>query len=241
MFKSIYKNFLVIVMFALALLGMEKGIAFGAQYSIDAIEDAGLYPGQEAYLRFRDNLSVYHEVPATGLQWTTRQKVYDYAANNSIPGPWVLESVGNIWSSDDRIGESLLGLHAGIYRVSPVSGAYMYNSFGWNDEYNGKYWWELHIKATAYQNGQIVDNYYMLGSILGKTSADLALQAVLGTSIDISLAEGGSLNFWVWDWNSIDNSGGLSFNVTPIPEPSTLTLLGIGMLFLIRRIRKLAH
>lgn len=239
MFKIVNKYFLLIIMFGLVSLGIEKGAAFGTPITLDAIEDAGLYLGQGAYLRFVYSTG-QHVVPATDPQWTSSQQVYAYAVNNNIPGPWVLESAGNIWSSDLIVGESLSGLHAGIYRVSPASGAYMYDSFGWNDTYKDKYWWELHIKATlAYQNGQIVDNlYYMLGSFDGKTSADLALQAVLGTFIDISLAEGGSLNFWVWDWNSIDNSGSLSFNVTLIPEPSTFVLLTIGLPFLIWRIRR---
>jgi hypothetical protein len=235
-------------MFVLVSMGMERGLASGTLITLDAREDAGFYPGEEAYLKFVDYQNVNNvllNVYQTDPQFASASDVYSYAESKGIRN-WLLTSAGNIWSSDLIVGESLSGLQAGIYRVSPVDGAYMaymYDSFGWDRNYRGKYWWELHIKGTlAYQNGQIVDNlYYMLGSYDGQTSADLALQAVLGSFIDIPLAEGGALSFWIWDWNSIDNSGGLSFNVTPIPEPSTLTLLGIGMLFLIRRIRKLAH
>lgn len=226
------------MMFVFVFMGIERGLAFGAPITIDAVEDAGLYPGQGAYLRFVDKDGVYYPVPATGLQWTSSSQVYTYAYSKGITD-WVLESTGNIWSSDLIVGESLSGLQAGIYRVSPVDGAYMYDSFGWDPTYRDKYWWELHIQARrAYNNDQIVDYLdYMLGSYTSYNSADLALQASLGSYIDIPLAEGGLLSFWIWDWNSIDNSGGLSFNVTPIPEPSTLTLLAIGLPFLIRRIR----
>jgi len=224
------------MIFVLVSMGMERGLAFGTLFTLDAREDAGEYPGQGAYLRFVDNQNVNNvllTVAPTDPPFVSGSDVLNYASSKGLSN-WLLTSAGNIWSSDLIVGESLSGLHAGIYRVSPVEGAYMYDSFGWNQTYKDKYWWELHIKAS---NGI----YYMLGSFDGKTSAHSAFQAVQGSFIDIPLAEGSSLSFWLWDWNSIDNSGGLSFSVTPIPEPSTLTLLGIGMLFLIRRIRKLAH
>ncbi len=78
--------------------------------------------------------------------------------------------------------------------------------------------------------------------ILGDTnplnSANAALTNSLGVYIDIPVEDGGSLTFWIWDTNSIDNSGGLTFDVIPIPEPSTFLLAGTGLLFLYQRFRR---
>jgi hypothetical protein len=77
----------------------------------------------------------------------------------------------------------------------------------------------------------------MLGSYDSQDSASAAFDAVKNEDIYISIAQGGSLSFWIWDWNSIDNSGSLAFNVAVVPEPSTFLLLTMGLAFLIRRIR----
>jgi hypothetical protein len=79
----------------------------------------------------------------------------------------------------------------------------------------------------------------MLGSNQGYDTAADALQANLASYLDISLTNGGSLNFWIYDWNSIDNSGSLTFEVLPVPEPSTLALLGLGLPFLVAGIWRL--
>jgi hypothetical protein len=130
-------------------------------------------------------------------------------------------------------------LTAGTYRISPQSGAYMYDSWGWSD-YRSKYWWELHIQVNQPdQTGGILSSYYMLGSNQGYDTAADALQANLASYLDISLTNGGSLNFWIYDWNSIDNSGSLTFEVLPVPEPSTLALLGLGLPFLVAGIWRL--
>jgi len=245
--RSIFKYYFTVVMFVLVLLGIVKGSAFGFPMTIDAIDDAGQSPNQEAYLKF-----VYPsgELPITTAmvpnQWTSSSDVYSYATSHSIPVGWHLESGGNIWSSDKIVGDTLNNLNEGIYRVSVVSGAFMYDSFdeGWSP-FENQWRWELHIQALrALVDGEIKDYFdYMLGSFDPYSTADLALQASLGKYIDVPLAEGGSLIFWIWDNPyTIDNSRSVTFsvsNVTPvIPEPSTLILVGTGLLFLVRRFRK---
>ena len=157
-------------------------------------------------------------------RWTSSSEVESYADMKGIIN-WQLESAGNIWSSDKIVEDAINNLDAGIYRVSGVSGAFMHDSFdeGWSP---------------------IVDFLdYPLGSFDPYSTADLALQANLGRSyIDIPLAEGGSPIFWIWDNpNTIDNLGSLTFDVVPIPEPSTFILAGTGLLFLSRYFRKLVR
>jgi hypothetical protein len=230
-----YKKCLTTVMFVFLCLGIARGLAHGTLIPLDAKADAGLYPGQGAFLSFVDGQGnpLLNVSPTDHPEFTSSADVYAYAYATGI-SDWMLQSAGNIWSSDLIVGESLMDLPAGTYRVSVpdgVSNAYEYDSFGWSD-YKEQWSWGLYIRADkAYKYGQIVDSFYdMLGSTTPYSSADLAFQAVQGSYIDITLAEGGSLNFWIWDWDSIDNSGGISFNVTSVPEPSTFMLLTIGLL-----------
>jgi hypothetical protein len=123
-----------------------------------------------------------------------------------------------------------------------MGGAFTYDNFDWSGV-AGKWLWQLQIYAVGGDN-------YTLGSQDLYDSAAVALGANLGRYMDITLAEGGELIFWIADGNlgetpydalhrnSIDNSGSLTFNVVLIPEPSTFILTGTGLLLLLRRYRK---
>lgn len=226
---------LVLLVFSLSTL---PGAVLGATITLNGINDAGLYPGQTPFIHYMNDNStdVLLGVAASEQEWTGAQQVYDYAYANGL-GEWKLYSAGNIWSPDAYAGENLSDLDAGTYRITPVAGAYMYDGWGWDPDYSDKYWWELHIEATqVYENGQLLPTaYYMLGSYDSYSSPDLAFGAAQGQYQDITLAEGGQLRFWIWDWNSIDNSGSLTFDIAAVPEPSTLLLLGLGLAFLVWR------
>jgi hypothetical protein len=109
----------------------------------------------------------------------------------------------------------------------------MYDSFDWSP-YEGQWWWQLNIQSS------MLPESIILGDTKGFPSAQSALANSFLKYLDVPVNEGGSLNFWVWDWNSIDNSGSLTFDVAtaPIPEPSTLILTGTGLFFLVRRLRR---
>jgi hypothetical protein len=225
--------FLIIVL--VIIFGLTVA-TFAIQMTIDAKEDAGQFPGQGAYLKFVYP-SGYYDVTSADPPWTSSSQVYAYASSHNIPSGWHLESAGNIWSSDQFVGDALTNLDMGTYRISVVGGAFMYDSFGGGWSPYGDQWrWELHIQALrAIEAGNIVDYFdYVLGSFDPYGSAGEALQASLGDYIDIPLAEDGSLIFWIWDNpNTIDNGDSLIFNVTPIPEPATIFLLGSDLLGLL--------
>lgn len=217
-------------MSAFLSMGAVTGLAYGSliTLTLDAKEDAGKFPGEAAYLRFvaeNDVTNVLLTVlPTTNLPFTSA--AYDDYASNQGLSNWLIESAGNIWSSDLIIGESLTGLQAGTYRMSPSGGAYQYDSFGWSpDPYDQKWRWEMHVQAI---NGLNV-NDYILGFTKPFDTADAALNAAVGSYLDINMDTGGSLRFWIWDVNSIDNTGLLSVKVTAIPEPATILLLSLGL------------
>ena len=234
---SIFRRFIMIGLFAIAFMGVLQSPALGIQMTIDAIDDAGQFPGENAYVKFVYGVDK-KELPVTtndvSQPWTSKQEVIDYADSKGITD-WQLESASNIWSSDDNIvGEALNNLHEGIYRISVVGGAFMYDSFDWSD-YAGLWWWQLHI-----QSSMLPGSFVILGDTVGFLSAQSALAYSSLKYLDVPVNEGGSLNFWIWDWNSIDNLESLTFDVAmaPIPEPSTLILVGTGLFFLVRRFRR---
>jgi hypothetical protein len=230
--KPLLKIYLIIVMIFIAFSGIARESAFGFQMTIDAMEDAGRFPGQEAYLKFVYSSGEHLITPGeVSNPWTGSSQVYSYANSKGIPGPWGLESAGNIWATDKIVGDALTNLNAGIYRISVVGGAFMYDSFGWSD-YANQWRWELLIQTRT---GQDV----LLGDTRPFETAELALSNNIGKYVDIPVTEGGSLTFWLYDTNSIDNSGSLTIDVTDpppsilVPEPSTLFLAGTGLLFLV--------
>ena len=247
---SLMKHFVVIALFVVSLTGVLGGPAFGIQMTIDAIEDAGQEAGQDAYVKFvvdpsGDDLATITTADVSD-QWISSTEVKSYAGDpdNNIPGSWFLQSAGNIWSSDTIVGDALTGLEAGVYRISVSGGAFTYDSFEWSDVAD-QWLWQLQIYDVE---GGI---NYTLGSDDLYDDAGGALENWLGKYLHITLAEGGDLIFWIADGslygnpderNSIDNGGNLTFDVTkiptPIPEPSTLILIGTGLFVLVRRSRR---
>jgi hypothetical protein len=274
-----FKKYLFLA--SLILLCLAPGIvsAYSIQITIDGKDDAGIYPGQNPiFTRFvetNNSQNVLREMFSADAQLTyatqlpsySPQNAYYYAWQQEISN-WTLESAGNIWSADSTVGESLSGLSAGTYRITPTSGAYMYvdDAFEWGGGYQHKYWWKVFVIATdnaGYNHDNPGDaRGYILGpggaeeldisSLLATPAAyDWYIQhadfsgaydnptgafgAVQNLHLDISLEEGGALYFWIWDWNSIDNSGSISLNVASVPESSTFILLAIGLSCLIIR------
>lgn len=220
-------------MLVLLSVGGIHNAAFGVPVTIDAIEDAGQYVGETAYLQIIKDGSPY-PVSASGAKWNSVSDVNNYAAAIGLEYWNRVESAGNIWSSDQIVGDSLSGLHGGTYRITPVGGAYEVDSFDWSD-WQG-WWWLLHVKVDGDPTDYVLGAPSSGSSNGGYATAEDALNAALGYSLDLDIAEGSSIYFWIQDYdflnsygNTIDNLGSLTFEVTKIPEPATMLLLGLGL------------
>jgi hypothetical protein len=241
---DLWKRTFVIGIGVFFCLGIFQGVALGVPISIDSVMDAGQYPGEAAYRKFvdKDTNAVLYNVSGTVPAWSSSQQVIDFSDSEGIEN-WLLLSAGNNSnvSPDTIVGYSLTALTAGTYRISVLDGAFEYDSFNWNDEsgndsqYYNKWLWGMHIRACDNANNICAD--YTLGSFTFYGSPGEALINNIGQFVDISVMDGGSLNFWINDWNSIDNSGRISFDVTsvPVPEPSMFLLLSLGCAFVVGR------
>jgi hypothetical protein len=213
-------------LFVFLFLALASTSAFSTLYTIDAKDDAGEFPGQAAYApQFLDSKGVV--LGTLSSQPASAANVYAAAQGFS---DWSLHSAGNIWSMDTIVGDSY-HFSAGTYRIDAVRGGFLYNSFGpdWGNVYDSL--WSVNI--TAQVDGSAYTDTTTLGTFFAKDVGTVPLYTY------VTLSGPGSLDFWIYDWNSIDNSGSLTFSITSVPEPSTFPFLaGVFSLLLVPRVRR---
>jgi len=241
---NIFKRLFLILTFLAITTGIGSGAAFAYQIYIDGTDDAGTYAGEQAFVTLMyDGGSMPVTTADVSTRWTSQAQVWDYAGSKNVANlnAWI-KSAGNIWSSDTTVGESLTGLSAGTYHITPVQATYLAfqrDTFNWS-QYYGKYWWELKITAkNVFAEGEWRDSYTftLAGDTNGYDTAELAFDAVLNSYLDVILGDGGTLTFWIYDDGTVDNAGGLTVEITMVPEPSTLLLLLLGVPFVFRKLR----
>lgn len=135
-------------------------------------------------------------------------------------GDYSIHSGGNVFSSYYGTIYKTLSLAAGDYTISLADGSGVYNLLGGSDEY-----WNAYVQIFGDLNDAFGD-----GAPLFSTEVD-ALNAYSDKNITFTLMEDSYLNFYINDWNSLDNIGDVTLNIQPasIPEPATLLLLSSGM------------
>jgi len=143
-----------------------------------------------------------------------------------------------------HVGVSL-NLAAGDYIVTPVDtstqGA-LYtaaNRFSQNDVPNRGWEWNVYVSfdggttGTKYGFGEGIPAN---GGTYQATAADAFAAAPAPWTINV--ANSGPVTFFWKDDIFGDNTGGISLDVSPVPEPASMAMLGAGLAALARRRRK---
>jgi hypothetical protein len=207
------------LLFGFLFLTFTGGPVFSDIYKLDARDDAGTAFGQSAYAQFVGTDSTIYRIDPTVYTTppATKGDVVGIAQAMNI-GWTAVEATGNIWSTtgDHTVGDTYT-FGAGTYRIAVVGGGFLYDSFKWSDWQNEPPAWKMNIRAQVAGDSAYSDK--ILGPFLSESLGEFPLYT------DVTLKSAGTLSFWIWDPNSIDNSGSLTFSVTAVPAPPSLLLL----------------
>jgi hypothetical protein len=206
---------LLLIAFLLVTSGNNRACAVQYDVFLDAKDDAGPTYNIDAYARFVDRASGAGLGP---LNLNNAPAGADQIKKVAPDADWQLQSAGNIWSTDTIVGDSI-HLNPGSYQIWAVGGSFLYDSFSdptWSTQWNTPPQWDvfMHVPFGDYEFGP-----FMPASVPGNTSLHY----------DLTLTDATDLWFWIKDWNSIDNSGGLKLSIVSVPEPSPLILLAAGL------------
>ena len=155
-------------------------------------------------------------------------------SNTSI-GNWHLESGGDVFSApQDPIWKSI-SLTQGTYDLSLASTSGAYNLVDYWKENS----WNAYVQIWAdYGDSFSFGN----GSLSFDSKADALSYYHNNIDGQLYLAQNANVYFYINDYNSVDNSGGITLDiqarVNPVPEPATLILMGSGLVAMGFRMRR---
>ena len=159
------------------------------------------------------------------LRWNNMDELV--ADLNTQGFSWWLESGGDPFSNtSDQIWTSVF-LEKGLYEVSLAPDSQAYN----REDYWGNDAWNAYVQMwTDYGDSfNFGEGTYTYGS----EQDTLQFYNASVDGMTITLTEDTNLNFYINDYNSIDNSGGVTLNVAVVPEPGQVALFIAGAFTLV--------
>lgn len=211
--------------------------------SLDAVDNAGWYAEDlsQSYLTLMDgNNNVAWSYNGSNLLWTDFSgMVADLSdgyigssSGGSYLGPYTILSGGDVFGSSPTspIWTSL-SLSAGRYEISLDPSSRAYNLLGYIDpNYSGGNLWNAYVQMWT-SDGQ--DLAFGSGSTIFGSEADtLSYYFNPSNNISLNLAGNADLYFYINDYNSLDNIGNVTLNISSVPLPSSLLLLCTGIVAL---------
>ncbi len=148
-------------------------------------------------------------------------------------GNWHVESAGDVFNNPANAIWKTLTVSPGTYKLklTPDSQAYQLNEFLWGNE--GNYStpiWNAYVQMyVEYNDGSNASFNFGDWSQAQGTEADV-LALYHSTFIDgmvLNLTKGGTIYFYINDYNSVDNGGSVSLEfdkICPVPVPGGLVV-----------------
>jgi len=182
---------------------------------------------------------------AGALPWNSRQALVDDLSNNilndadqtALIGNWRVESGGDPFTSPSAPIWKSISLNSGTYVLSLTidSRAYNLSDYRWPNETTLVPKWNAYVQIYAdYGDGENASfNFGEAPLFIRPTeleALDFYRNNVNGKQI--ALTQAANVYFYINDDNSLDNYGGVSLDIKPVPEPGAVYLLGSGLLTL---------
>ena len=235
---------------SIALVVLFMAPAAGATIvTLNSVEHAGWWEKnlEQPYLKIlAESGTVVWSSESSQVNWSSfADLVADLSddavgAAGSAPslGKYEIQSGGNVFSATAAAPiYQTLKFSAGQYTISLDSNSVAYNLQGYSDQYYaGDNLWNAYVQMWV-TGGQ--DLAFGDGSPLyGSEAAALAAYDTMTASL--TLFGDADLNFYINDYNSLDNTGSVTLNIQAVPLPAAWLLFGSGMAALVggRRFRK---
>ena len=176
--------------------------------------------------------------------WTSREQLVNdlsdsilNAAGQTAPiENWYVESGGDPLKFPSNSIWKSISLNPGTYVLMLTSDSPAYNLSGhaWSTEIPVPAW-NAYVQIYAdYGGGQNASfNFGEAAAFIKPTEAEaLNFYRNHVDGMQIELAQAANVYFYINDINSLDNYGGVSLQIQPVPEPGAVYLLGSGLLAL---------
>ena len=223
----------IILLAIMLLMTISASSSNAVLITLDGVANAVLSSEDKTkpYLNIFDvtNNSYYYQWKygdPTSLQWSNMDQLTSHLyAQSGLT--WLLESGGDPFNPVTPIWKSL-SLAKGTYDISLADSSSAYNLL----DYWGGDMWNAYVQIQT----EYGDSFNFGDGAINFTSESntLTYYNLYVDGMIIDLQQDTEMYLYINDGNSIDNSGSVTLNIeaTPVPEPSTVAMLALGMLSL---------